>query len=185
MNFNKYRLFGKYRFLSGFIAVVVLFGFPLSHPALFHSKPVSGGLYGQPMEDEEEEEVQAYPNPLERTALPNPFTNEKNALRYVQLLLTRMGFTVTGVKKIAGNQFQVTVSGWSKSKAQGEYKKGVISWDPTQRTGGKIAGGKAMLSVRIGSNKNLFIGRAGLKRAGLQMKKQIMRSKTIQKQMMR
>lgn len=140
------------------LCALLLFSWALAQPA-----------WAQP-EEEEEEPVQARPNPAERTMRPSmsaPLRSadqqNQQAQAAVRSQLGAMGFRIGSMRKLGGNQWEVRIVDWDPTESQPNMR-GAISWDPTDRRK-RAAGGRLM--VEVGQGGSMILQGQGLKAMGL------------------
>jgi hypothetical protein len=116
-------------------------------------------LFAQSDDDENEEEpIQAYPNPLE-----NEISDSK-ARQLMKTQLEKMGFTVGQIQKVANGKFIANVSGWSQAKMKPRFAGSVES------TGGRFKGVRGQGKVVVTVNKTgIFFDNRSFKAMGLKM----------------
>jgi hypothetical protein len=99
--------------LSIFSFILVLLFCLFILPTALFSQEDEGGP------EEEEEPVQAYPNPLE-----NKISDAK-AMQLMKTQLENMGFTVGKIQKVADGKFSVSVQSWDQAKMKPRFKDSV------------------------------------------------------------
>ena len=115
-------------------------------------------ISAQEEEPEEEEPIQAYPNPLE-----NEISDAK-AMQLMKLQLEKMGFTVGNVRKVANGKFVVTVQSWDQAKMKPRFRGSVA------KTGANIKGAVGNGKVRVTVNKTgIYFDNRSFKAMGLKM----------------
>lgn len=146
---SKYQLF-KEEHMKAFLKICLLLLFCLLIQPLV--------LFAQEEEPEEEEPIQAYPNPLE-----NEMSDAK-AMQIMKTQLSDMGFTVGKVRKVANGRFVVTVQGWEQVKMKPRYR-GSVNILNANKTG-KMGSGEIIVTV----NKNgIFFDNASFRKMGMQL----------------
>ncbi|MBN1796965.1 MAG: hypothetical protein JW822_00190 [Spirochaetales bacterium] len=116
-------------------------------------------LFAQPDDEPEEEEpVQAYPNPLE-----NEISDSK-AMQLMKSQLENMGFTVGQIQKVANGKFVVNVQSWNQVKMKPRFRGSVES------TGARIKGARGTGKVIVTVNKSgIYFDNRSFKAMGLKM----------------
>jgi len=116
-------------------------------------------VFAQEEEPEEEEEpVQAYPNPLE-----NEISDAK-AMLIMKSQLSDMGFSVGKIQKVANGRFVVTVQGWEQVKMKPRYRDSVNILNSNQK--GKLGRGEVIVTV----NRNgIFFDNASRRKMCMQL----------------